>query len=102
MNNYLLEKNTTHTETSPEIKTQINKLYTNIENLIVNLYLRWCDESEFENIEDYVIAIKSEMPIEFNFIKMTKRPFGFHFGVGSNAIYAIKITNSSYSWKRIK
>ena len=42
--------------------------------LICNLYDRWLDESEYEDINDYLEVIQKKVPEAF---KMHKRPFGF-------------------------
>jgi hypothetical protein len=34
--------------------------------------------------------------------RMTKRPFGFEFDIGTEAVYAIQVTMRSYQWKRVK
>ena len=54
---------------------RVQKVMANIQ-LIVNLYWRWLDEREYEDINEYgkVIASKLGFPVQ-----MTKRPFGFKF-----------------------
>lgn len=43
-------------------------------DLIVNLYCRWQDEKEYEDINDYLSAIARAIPEAY---KIHKRPFGF-------------------------
>lgn len=54
----------------------VKKVLANAQ-LIGNLYGRWLDEREYEDINEYgkVISDKLGFPV-----KMTKRPFGFKFG----------------------
>ena len=45
-----------------------------IADLIFYLYERWQDESEYEDINDYLKAIQKHIPEAY---KIHKRPFGF-------------------------
>ena len=65
--------------------SDVNALYTKVENLIINLADIWLDEYMYEDIKKYGKVIEKKM-IEINpefegNIKMTKRPFGFKFKV---------------------
>ena len=42
-------------------------------NFIFNLYERWQDEKEYEDIADYLTAIQKSIPQAY---AITKRPFG--------------------------
>jgi hypothetical protein len=90
------------TPTSPENLIKINAVYQSLENTISNLWSRWQDEKEYEDINDYKLVLEKHIPEDFKIVKMTKRPFGFHFTIGTNAIYAFTVTATSYEWKRIK
>ena len=64
----------------------------------VNLYMRWQCEKEYEDFADYAAAFKNhtreyceENGVEIQFVKGTKRPFGFQFKVGTNK-YQFKVT----------
>jgi hypothetical protein len=88
------------------IKT-IDAMFDNVKfhTFVVNLANRWSDEKEYEDIQKYEDAIYDILPNGIKIIKMTKRPFGFHFsveGVDSANIYAISCTEKSYSWNRVK
>ena len=67
-------------------------------NAFYNLYDRWLDESEYEDINDYGKAIADIMAKEFpsydiKLVQTTKRPFGVK----------VKINGSTYSvWVKIK
>ena len=45
-----------------------------ITHRLTYLYGRWCDEHEYEDINDYLTNFKQLVP---NAIKAHKRPFGF-------------------------
>lgn len=67
-------------------------------NALYNLYDRWLDESEYEDINDYGKAIADIMAKEFpsydiKLVQTTKRPFGVK----------VKMNGSTYSvWIKIK
>ena len=70
--------------TQEKINAVINN--ENILCIFANLYCRWQDEKEYENINDYGIAIVSainkEMPaLKATCIQATKKPFGVKFYV---------------------
>lgn len=44
-------------------------------DMLFNLWCRWQDEKEYEDIQDYLIVIQNHIPEAF---KITKRPFGIH------------------------
>ena len=87
--------------TAPENLKKINEFFARIEPLILNLYSRWHDEKEYENINDYEDVIHKTMPLGFSIIKMSKRPFGFTFDIGTGAVYQIKTNGKTIEWKRI-
>ena len=90
-------------QTSKENSLNINNFYTTIENMMVNLYSRWQDEKEYEDINDYKNVIAKEAE-KFNIkvCKMNKKPFGFNFTIDTDAVYTIKINSTQYSWARIQ
>lgn len=72
------------------------------EKTFINLYMRWQDEKEHEDIKDYKIPIqtiadRNNCVIE----KMTKKPFGCHF-VTDERTYALTVGVKGYEFKRIK
>lgn len=86
------------------------------QKMIADLYWRWNDEKEYENISDYAIPVESKISniTKFDFtesIKMTKRPFGFMFisnyscpttkgvTVTFKAEIRIFISSNSLNWK---
>ena len=90
------------TPTSEANKAKISEFWEKIGDLVGNLMCRWQDEKEYEDINDYQKVLESEMPQGWKIKKMTKRPFGFHFTIGTDAVYAITMSaNGSYAWKRV-
>ena len=82
-------------------KDLVNKFYHDNVELMTNLYSRWQEEKEFEDIADYGNVFKPLVEaIGGTFIKMTKRPFGFTFTVDV-ATYQMKHTATSCAYKRI-
>lgn len=80
----------------------INSAYQNLEKLMVNLYRRWLDEKDFEDIEDYGDIIQSNLPSDIVMVRVTKKPFGFVFHVNTEARYRMFINSrSEYGWERI-
>lgn len=64
----------------------------------VNLYMRWQCEKEYEDFADYAAAFENHLrdycdakDVVIEFVKATKRPFGFQFKVGANK-YQFKVT----------
>ena len=55
----------------------IDELWKNVNNnhadLLFNLWGRWQDEKEYEDIQDYLTVIQKYIPEAY---KITKRPFG--------------------------
>jgi hypothetical protein len=80
----------------------IKQMTDNIENLMVNLYCRWLDEKDYEDINDYLVVIKKEVPSNIIISKMNKRPFGFNFSFGGEAQYQYYVKSNSIGWKRTK
>ncbi len=76
--------------------------YKEVEIPISNLFSRWLDESQYEDINDYQkpidpIAKKHDVVI----VKMNKRPFGCDFKVDGRT-YKLKIaTSGKYEYYRI-
>lgn len=89
------------TPTTPANIARINAAYNALQPLMVNLASRWADESQYEDIAEYGKLIAKELPEGFTLVKMTKRPFGFTFSIGTGAVYVVKMTRQSYEWKRL-
>ena len=90
--------------TSPANLARIEKMYASMEILMSNLYGRWLDESEYENIADYLFPINKALELTGTGLvatKMIKRPFGFRFSIDT-AEYQVFVSSSSYGWKRTK
>ena len=88
-----------------KVNTKI--LQTPFGNTLQNLYFRWLDEFEYENIEDYknvlvksIIANNGE-PLEITEAKATKRPFGVKFTTKEGEKWQVSINSRYMSIKRI-
>jgi len=69
---------------------------------LINLYSRWLDEREYEDIREYGDNIKPLIEREnVRFVKMVKRPFGPVFTV-DNCNYHISITTKKIQVKQVK
>ena len=78
------------------------KLFNDLEKLMIYLYERWFDEHEFENISDYSTPIIPKVEeIGGKFLQMYKKPFGFSYQYDGK-VYRIKVTDTIYSYEKIK
>jgi hypothetical protein len=69
-------------------------------DLIVDLYVRWLDESKYEDINDYGARLAREFPNGWILLKSNKRPFGVTVQI-DKAIYRLSINSTQgMSWKR--
>ena len=85
-----------------ERKEKAKRLFEEIEEVVSNAYERWLDEKEYEDINDYAILFQSKVEaIGGQFIRMTKRPFGFIYTL-DEATYQVSINNTRYKYVRIK
>ena len=81
------------------IKEIINN--QSIGSVMYNLYDRWRDESEYEDINEYgkaiVNSIRKNLPhLEVSFIGATKRPFGVKIQVGDKKAHIFTRIKGSY------
>lgn len=70
------------TPTSAANLAMINRVYNQLEPLMINLSSRWRSESAFENTDDY-----GDLPATMEHESMSKRPFGFSFTINTEAKY---------------
>jgi hypothetical protein len=89
-------------KTSPENLIRINKMCSALQETFENLYYRWQDEKEYEDIKDYGEVIKKALPEGFPFLQMNKRPFSFDFQIGTPAVYQMFIKGRNLGWPRLK
>jgi hypothetical protein len=94
------KEETMKTPTTPENLAKINAMFIALAGQMGHLAARWSDEKEYEDINDYQKVIT--LPAGFTLLKMTKRPFGFHFSIGTDAVYHNYVTGQKSTWKRIK
>lgn len=88
--------------TTPQNLAAIQAAYEKIQNLIINLSARYNSEREHEDINDYMAPIQKELPANFKITRMTKRPFGFEFNIGTDALYNMVLSGRQYKWTRLK
>ena len=87
---------------SKESAEKIKKLYSDLQTLLVMLYERWLDESEYEDIKDYSVNIVPMVSdVGAKFVKMNKRPFGFDF-VLEGHLYRFYVNSRFYGYKHLK
>lgn len=76
-----------------KIKELWQKVNEENADLLFNLYERWQEEKEYEDINDYLVAIQKTIPEAY---KISKRPFGvtckcddgdLHIFIKSDGIY---------------
>jgi hypothetical protein len=67
---------------NPAFKNKIDAFLEKHADFFGNLYFRWLDESEYEDIGDYGAAIKKILPEDWIFVKMSKKPFGAKIKIG--------------------
>jgi hypothetical protein len=88
--------------TTPENLAAIQAAYVKIQNQMINLSARYNAERGHEDINDYLPVIQKELPANFKITRMTKRPFGFEFNIGTDALYNMNISGRQYKWSRLK
>ena len=71
------------------------------DDLLINLWSRWQDEKEYEDIADYGARIAKEFPEGWKLVKSHKRPFGVTFDTGK-AKFQIKVTSTSLSMVKVR
>jgi len=86
--------------TTPADLLRINQMFDKVAPTLDSLAARWQDESEYEDINEYGEAIQKLLPEGLTFIKMSKRPFGFLFSLGTSARYAAICNARSIRWER--
>lgn len=76
----------------PEVKSAIIRMFQETRAMVQDLYERWLDEEGYEALEDYGKAVQAVLasdsmkpfvPAGFEFVVMTREPFGFRFRIGT-------------------
>jgi hypothetical protein len=82
-------------------KTKAAQFFEAAHETLGNLYSRWLDEHEYEDINDYQLPLN---PIAEKFgvkiTKMTKKPFGCHFETDLGK-YVFTCTLRSVTYKKV-
>lgn len=76
-------------------------MFNKISPMLGKLAERWADEKEHEDIAAYAAVLQKSLPKRFVISKMTKRPFGFKFNIGTDAFYSVTAKSGFHEWKRI-
>lgn len=80
-----------------EKRAAATRLYNDVKPLMENLYSRWLDEREYENVKDYALPLAQHLEAhEAVLVKMNKRPFGFTFTVHGTE-FRLTINQGSYN-----
>ena len=87
-------------KTTPANLARINEMFESTAWLLTRLYERWLDEGQYEKIEGYAAPIRHALPAGFDLLRMTKRPFGFKFSIGTGATYHMTHNARGVQWKR--
>ena len=76
--------------------------FNDTEALMGDLYGRWQDEKEYEDINDYKVPFeRAAKKWGITIVKMKKSPFGMHFTVDGR-LYNYTATNRSVSYTKIR
>lgn len=87
--------------TTPANIKRIEDTANKLMDLMITLSMRWRDEKGHEDIAEYGKRIAKDLPKGFTLQKMSKRPFGFVFDIGTDATYMIYVSGNQYGWKRL-
>ena len=87
-------------KTTPEALARIDAWVSSLEGLMSTLDARWQDERDYEDLDDYAAPIRKTLPAGFTLLAMQRRPFGFTFSIGTDAVYAVEMTAKHYGWTR--
>lgn len=69
-------------------------------DFLFDLYERWQDEKEYEDIADYGKAIAKSLPAGFEFVAISKRPWGFTFRKDAST-WQIAVTSRSIKFRKV-
>jgi hypothetical protein len=88
-------------EAKTAVKTTALAFFDEVYETLSDLYGRWQDEKEYEDIEDYrapFVEVAKKHGVRI--VKMTKRPFGFVFSTELGT-YTATANASGVAYKRI-
>jgi len=87
--------------TSAANLARIGRMFRLIKDFMNQLYCRWRDEHEYEDIEEYGKVIAAQLPAGFTLLKMSAKPFAFTFGIGTDARYQLFVRANGIGWRRV-
>lgn len=80
-------------------------MFTSLNDILPNLFFRWQDEKEYEDINDYGEVIDKHLKANhpnIRFLLMNKVPFGFVFTyLDSPSHYRVTCNSRQMSWHQI-
>jgi hypothetical protein len=86
----------------PTKPTKASLFYYEVVDIVANLYGRWLDEKEFEDLEDYKKPLqKFAKKHGIKIVGVSKRPWGFKFTEGEKE-YFLGATSRQVFYKRTK
>lgn len=87
------------------LKEIVTQLFNDTKPVAVNLYSRWLDERQYEDINDYAAPLRPIVEATGGKIaKMTKRPFGFivAFPLPTGVVKVhFTVNQRFYAWKKV-
>lgn len=86
---------------TPEIKKRIDDFLKDKGTVFGYLHDRWQDEHEYEDFQDYINRAKKALPEDFEFVKMTKRPFAITFKY-EGMKFQIVVNTRTILWKEAR
>jgi len=90
------------TPAANEPSKRANAFFDAIQETFGYLYSRWLDEHQHEDINDYKLPLlKVAVDHDVQILKMTKKPFGFHF-VADSREYKVKTSGRYIQYQRVK
>ena len=82
-------------------KQLAEEIFDALQKTVENLYMRWMDEHEYEDIKDYGKVIDKELRMHgAQLITMKGKPFSFIYTANTER-YLVKIAGGKYSYERM-
>jgi hypothetical protein len=77
--------------------------FERIEEIMCELYGRWQDEKDYEDINDYSKPLEGAAKVsKVKILGMTKKPFGVRYSVGEKEFHAFIKGGRTYRYNRTK
>ena len=79
-----------------------DRLVKKCQERLIEWYVRWSDEKEYEDWNDYVEAMKKIIPEDIEFVSASKRPFGFTVKITDTIGLSIGINSRTMTLKSVR